>query len=293
MDRKASLIMYLNRLILPLLLAFGAANAEISDYAKEIAMEFAPVIWLHPDEMFNPSTTDFYIENMQLRDANEEVVQADPTASTILSGEGTEDLHLNTERDIQCVNCYEGFFYGQALDDISVYVHVHEYGDECNTVDVKYSVFYPFNFGKEVCVGLPDDQAPNGCRGFLATFGNHMSDWEGVQIRFRDGVPTDMELSAHSFGAWYTYDAEDNVYRYRDGEQLIPALDNDTELVGARQEDGDDNLIQLRIEYPQEVYMYEDTNHVEVFSALGSHGVWGQPGENSVVRFRMHELIKL
>ena len=32
-----------------------------------------------------------------------------------------------------------------------------------------------------------------------------MGDWERLEMRFEDGMPTDLYLNAHSFGAFYTY----------------------------------------------------------------------------------------
>ena len=39
---------------------------------------------------------------------------------------------------------------------------VKEWNDECNTIDVSYPQFYPYNYGKDVCIGFD----PNGhCNG--------------------------------------------------------------------------------------------------------------------------------
>ncbi len=181
------------------LLLLKAASAEISDYAIELSQEWAPLIWLHPEEVFFPSTVEFYIQEMQVRDLDETVVQEEPTASTVVSGPTTEDYHLNTVEDIECVNCFEDFFFGQTQDEDNpwtVYTHIREYDDDCTTVDIKYTAFYPYNYGKDVCIGIPH---PDGsCTGHLGTYGNHLSDWQGAEIRFRFGVPTDMYLGAHS-----------------------------------------------------------------------------------------------
>ena len=185
--------------ILFLLLAAQHSSGEISQEAIELSQQWAPLIWLQNDEVFFPSTVDFYIRELQVRDEDEEVVQEDPTASTIVSGPGTEDLHLNTIEDIKCVNCFEDFFFGQPPSEFGpapVYTHIREYGDECNTIDVSYKVFYPYNYGKDVCIGVPQDDGD--CVGYQSAFGNHMDDWEGATIRFRDGMPTDLYLGAHT-----------------------------------------------------------------------------------------------
>ncbi len=78
-------------------------------------------------------------------------------------------------------------------------------------------------------------------------------------------------------GAWYVYDEMTNTFKYREGEQLLPILEN----IG-------DNLPsihrQLLVEYPQEVSLVEG-NHPEVFTANGSHGTWGAEGEWGLVQF--------
>ncbi len=186
-------------LLLQLLLFCSPSSGEISQGAIDLSREWAPLIWLHPEEVFFPSTVDFYIREMQVRDSGEQVVQVDPTAATIVSGPSTEDLHLNTVADIECVNCYEDFFFGEAPgggSDWTVYTHIREYDDDCGTVDVKYTVFYPYNYGKDVCIGILHDDG--SCQGHLGTYGNHLDDWQGAEIRFRGGRPTDMYLGAHS-----------------------------------------------------------------------------------------------
>ena len=43
-----------------------------------------------------------------------------------------------------------------------MYALVKEWNDVCETVDVSYPTFYPYNYGKDVCIGLD----PNGnCNG--------------------------------------------------------------------------------------------------------------------------------
>ena len=50
------------------------------------------------------------------------------------------------------------------LPQAKVYVQVKEWGDDCNTIDVVYPVFFPYNFYHDVCAGID----PNGnCLGEL------------------------------------------------------------------------------------------------------------------------------
>ena len=59
-------------------------------------------------------------------------------------------------------------------------------------VDVFYFYFYSFDYGNDL---------------FGIVFGNHVGDWEHSMVRFVDGEPTHVYLSAHSSGYAYTYDA--------------------------------------------------------------------------------------
>lgn len=51
------------------------------------------------------------------------MIQPDPTYSTIVRGPETESYHLNTHNDIECVNCYENFFFGQHLQEVIFVMH--------------------------------------------------------------------------------------------------------------------------------------------------------------------------
>ena len=75
-------------------------------------------------------------------------------------------------------------------------LEVTEYNDPCLTVDVLYPTFYPYNYGKDVCVGLESQNLT--CYGFdYHTFDNHVGDWEHAEIRFQYGQPVGIFLSSH------------------------------------------------------------------------------------------------
>jgi hypothetical protein len=52
----------------------------------------------------------------QVRDEDENVVQAHPTASDIVRGELSHSYHLNTHEDLECVRCTRPHFYGQPVE---------------------------------------------------------------------------------------------------------------------------------------------------------------------------------
>jgi hypothetical protein len=130
------------------------AAGELSESTKQLAAEWAPLIWLHSEDPYYPSSIDYHMDNMELRDENEMVVMESPTPTTIPVGPDSSTLHLNTYDDLECVRCTVPHFSGQALADTPVYVLVVEHKDECDTIDISYRTFYPYNWGKDVCVGI-------------------------------------------------------------------------------------------------------------------------------------------
>lgn len=40
-----------------------------------------------------------------------------------------------------------------------------EHGDPCNTIDMSFPTFYPFDLGKEVCVGYETSEEGHKCIG--------------------------------------------------------------------------------------------------------------------------------
>ena len=56
---------------------------------------------------------------MQVRDSDGNVVDPSPTAETLITGEESQNLHLNTVEDVSCVHCYDDVFFGQPVDQVS------------------------------------------------------------------------------------------------------------------------------------------------------------------------------
>jgi len=240
-------------------------KAEISKETEKLVNDWAPLIWIHPEDPFYPSNVDYHLANMEVRDKDESLIQSHPNVSSIVHGQETADYHLNTFVDIECVHCYRPHFYGQPLEEVKVYALVKEWNDECKTVDVSYPTFYPYNYGKDVCIGLDPNGNCNGpIDGPIWTFGNHISDWEHTAIRFQFGQPTDMYLAAHGFGAKYAYNETSKTFEFYHGDNMGP----------------------VEVDYPKTVYLSD--GHPEVFSANGSHGTWALPGVHTYLRIIIH-----
>ncbi|EDO47012.1 predicted protein, partial [Nematostella vectensis] len=110
--------------------------------------------------------------------------------------------------------------------------------------DIYYWLFYPYNRGKRVCIGLKPKFI--GCIGGYSTFGHHVGDWEHVTIRLNWNMePLQLYVSAHNFGTRYNYDKHTGVFR--SGNRVLAMHDS----------------------------------HPVVYSALGSHGMWDRPGTHT------------
>ena len=128
-------------------------KAEISKETEKLVNDWAPLIWIHPEDPFYPSNVDYHLANMEViwkawdllahyihlnllaalltnyftitiinikvRDKDETLIQSHPNVSSIVSGPETADYHLNTFVDIECVHCYRPHFYGQPLEEVS------------------------------------------------------------------------------------------------------------------------------------------------------------------------------
>ena len=107
-------------LSLLILISFSnISHGKLSSENEEIVRKWLPLFWLHSEEVFNPTNFDYYISQMQLRDANENVIDPKPTAETLIIGSESQDLHLNTISDIDCVHCYDEAFFGLPVDQVS------------------------------------------------------------------------------------------------------------------------------------------------------------------------------
>ena len=61
---------------------------------------------------------------------------------------------------IDCPACYNlDVIFGQSINNgsVPVYTIYREYDDAFNTLDVSYFAFYPYNRGKDACVGRVAD----------------------------------------------------------------------------------------------------------------------------------------
>ena len=63
------------KLIMATLLLLGLAASEVSEEVAQMALEWAPLVWMHGEDPFYPSSVEFHLDNMEVRDANETLVR--------------------------------------------------------------------------------------------------------------------------------------------------------------------------------------------------------------------------
>ncbi|XP_063839799.1 uncharacterized protein LOC135088741 [Scylla paramamosain] len=245
-------------------LAVTHSRKPLPDSLGAIIEQWAPLIWLHPEEVFFPSSVDFHLFNVEVRDRNETTVQSLQDRYSIVTGPETRSYHLNSVPDLECADCLLDWFRGQNISEVAVptYAFVKDHKDPCGTVDVAYRSFYPYNYGKDVCVGVPIGGV---CQGVMQSFGNHVGDWEHFSIRIRNGSVTDCYVSVHSFGAYYSWNDTAQNFQLVRGEK-IDVID---------------------VTYPESVEVVEG-RHAELFSANGSHGLWSERGTHEYAHFPIH-----
>ena len=89
------------------------------------------------------------------------------------------------------------------LSVVPIYTLWRQFRQGKNQVrDFVYWTFYPYNRGKNVCIGA----AGSGrCFGGCTVMGNHVADWEHVTVRLVNNRPSKMYIGAHNFGGIYTW----------------------------------------------------------------------------------------
>ncbi|MFY1831952.1 Vps62-related protein [Myxococcus fulvus] len=149
------------------------------------ALQFAPRIYLAPGEYYLPSSVEFFLANVH-----------------------DDGRFLWTNQALGCPSCTNPpFLGGQRPDQTHVPVYIQKVrrtsqGRPTNVTDLIYWTFYPYNAGKEVCIGADTEI---GCIGGKSTFGNHVGDWEHLTVRFIDGRPAYVYMSQHSEGGFFEF----------------------------------------------------------------------------------------
>jgi len=260
------------------LLAGVAHGQSFTPEITKMIQSWAPLIWLHSGEQFLPSSVDFFLEHVNLQNRKGRILDLFPKSDRLPAGSPSASLHLQTRHKLHCSSCLgPSLFYGQRVANggVPVYAVVRDYQDAWNTIDVVYHTFYPYNRGKQVCVGILT--AKDKCLGNVESFGNHVGDWEHVQLRFQNGKPHILYLSVHNFGAYYSWDESTGRFQLTKGEtpkQKAARRGRKTNRKFVRQ---------LEPNFPDLLHL--SGTHPVMFSANGSHGLWATPGKHTFSSF--------
>ncbi|WDE03225.1 Vps62-related protein [Thalassomonas viridans] len=173
-------------------LGFSQQPSSDADWAA-LAKSFAPLVYLHQDDEFLPSSVPHFTPNTS------------PFSG--YNGNITDNNGYLTT-GLSCAICTnQTFLYGQNPESASVPVYASIITknspatstggiEPSDTVtDIVYWMFYPYNRGKWINPILWD----------TTWYGNHVGDWEHLTVRFVNGYPYQVYLSQHGDGSTYMF----------------------------------------------------------------------------------------
>ncbi|GMM33747.1 Vps62 protein [Saccharomycopsis crataegensis] len=184
---------------------------DIPDYV----LNFAPLVHLYSEERYLPYDINKFVSHLYLQFGN----------GTNLTTHADLPLNLSRLADFAQYSTEEQVFM-TSLEDYSVDPEWitgkhnkprYENGEITDApavlivvdkgngwVDSYWFYFYSFNLGPFVM----------GC----GPYGNHVGDWEHSLVRFYDGTPTHVWMSAHGGGNGYKFDAVEKFGEFDQGE---------------------------------------------------------------------------
>jgi hypothetical protein len=230
------------------------------DRWKALAVKHAPVIYLAEGEKFLPSSIDYFAQHVRAVCGSTTIAEDIMTLrKEQLPGGTGENCHFVTRAPMNGPYHVLDFMYGMDPVQFPVPVYVFFYPDEgaaATDLDgsfyAQYMTFYPYNLGKNVCPTFaPGDE----CAATRKMMGHHVGDWELMTIRFVEGKPFRVHVGAHG-----------NDFPYTARTFRAP------NWLGG----GDGSPFSITMEAPR--YLNWDGDHPVVYSASGSHGIYGWTG---------------
>ncbi|POW21419.1 hypothetical protein PSHT_02421 [Puccinia striiformis] len=159
------------------------------DEVPSYVLEYAPVIHLNSKEPFWPASLEEHLRNIS-------ILQDDKDSSKLDLKPSQDDPSLKSDplshpwlvsRD----GIPDDNRKSQASTVILILVDKSSIVGKPGTIDAFWFFFYSFNLGPTIA---------------NIHFGNHMADWEHCMMRFENGKPQAVHLSAHADGHSYTYE---------------------------------------------------------------------------------------
>ncbi|XP_047967948.1 uncharacterized protein LOC125211997 [Salvia hispanica] len=163
---------------------------------EAVFRSYAPFIYFHPDEIYLPSSVNWYFSNGALlykKGEESNPVRVEPDGSNLPRG-GSNDGSYWLDLPVEPVRASE--VKKGNLESAEAYVHVKPVLGGSGT-DIQVWIFYPFNGPATAKVGIVD-RIP------LGKIGAHVGDWEHVTLRISnfDGILRRVYFAEHSGGRW-------------------------------------------------------------------------------------------
>jgi len=195
---------------------------------EQAIQTYGPVLQLHPDEIYNNTSIEYFLQHSSLVDTKTGVIINHPTSDQLPQGGDDHQYYLKLE------DAAKGGDFSQAK------AYVHAYWEPGMTyTDLQFWLFSAYNGpGTAHINGLIFDTIANTGDVNLAPMGEHFGDWECVMIRVdnKTKTMTNIWLSQHSSGQMYdqsqiatTFKMARNthpiVYSSRNGHANYPSAD--------------------------------------------------------------------
>lgn len=217
MAAKLRAILLLPLYFVPLLATPLHASSSIEDSKYQpfkpgeiptYVTDFAPLVHLYAEEKYVPYSIEEYVKHFYVTTADgTNITQklplelADLASTQKNAGVPPEDVFLTALSDFDCdpdwitgVKNVPEIETGRLKDAPAVLIVVDK---GHGLVDAFWFYFYSFNLGPFVMGGGP--------------YGNHIGDWEHSLVRFYNGEPQLVWMSAHSGGTAYKYPAMEKM----------------------------------------------------------------------------------
>lgn len=274
--RSGLLLMFAGALLLGATIAQSQPSpAEKPDFA--LVAKYAPLIYLHPEESFMPSSLEDFAQNVHMECDGRTLPGNifDIKTSDLPPGEGgpSERARCRLSSNLPLRNAYAEipFFHGRKpTAEAPVPVYVFTYGvKSADTFNAQYNTFYPYNRGKDGCplfVVGGTCTSPYGRK----VFDNHVADWELMSIRFVHGKPVSVHVGAHGNDETGSeFSASTYVERPDpNGNTVWASLTTEYMLKDA--------VASIAGRGPW--FLEWQGDHPIAYSAKGSHGLWASPG---------------
>ncbi|KIP03082.1 hypothetical protein PHLGIDRAFT_49098, partial [Phlebiopsis gigantea 11061_1 CR5-6] len=148
--------------------------------------QFAPLSYLHSQERFQPADVATHLTHVQ-PEISMSATASSVTFSTI--GSLSSSTYLTSTDDIEDLPSWLSGVKPDSTGLTSSPATIVAVEKSGGIVDAFY--FYFYSYDHATYLGLQ--------------FGDHVGDWEHSMVRFVNGAPQDIYLSAHSGGSAYTY----------------------------------------------------------------------------------------